>query len=44
VLRELGNHQASEEALAKYAQLQQNSTDARPEPGTQQPLIAPEPR
>ena len=31
VPRELGNHQASEESLAKYAQLQQNSTDARPE-------------
>jgi hypothetical protein len=31
VPRELGNHQASEEVLAKYAQLQQNSTD-RPEP------------
>jgi tetratricopeptide (TPR) repeat protein len=44
VLRELGNHQASEEALAKYAQLQQNSTDARPEHGTQEPLVAPEPQ
>ena len=31
VLRELGNHQASEQALAKYAQLQQDSTDARPD-------------
>jgi len=44
VLRELGNNQASEEALAKYAQLQQNSTDARPEHGTQEPLVAPEPQ
>jgi len=43
VLRELGNHQASDDALAKYAQLQQNSTDARPEHGTQEPLVAPEP-
>ena len=43
VLRELGKHQASDDALAKYAQLQQNSTDARPEHGTQEPLVAPEP-
>ena len=43
VLRELGNHQASDDALARYAQLQQNSTDARPEHGTQEPLVAPEP-
>jgi len=42
-LRELGNHQASDDALARYAQLQQNSTDARPEHGTQDPLVAPEP-
>jgi tetratricopeptide (TPR) repeat protein len=43
-LRELGNQQASEEALAKYAQLQQNSNDARPEHGAQEPLVAPEPQ
>jgi len=42
LLRELGNHQASEEALAKYAQLQQNSANARPEQGTQEPLVLPE--
>ena len=44
VLRELGNHQASDQALTRYAQLQQDSTDARPEHGTQEPLVAPEPQ
>jgi tetratricopeptide (TPR) repeat protein len=44
ILRELGNQQASEEALAKYAQLQQHSNDALPEQKAQEPLVAPEPR
>lgn len=44
VLRELGNQQASEEALAKYAQLQQHSNDALPEQKAQEPLVAPESR
>ena len=42
VLRELGNQQESEEALQKYAQLQQNSNDTLPEHKTQEPLIGPE--
>ena len=44
VLRELGNQQASEEALAKYAQLQQHSNDPLSEHKTQEPLVAPEPQ
>jgi tetratricopeptide (TPR) repeat protein len=44
VLRELGNQQEGEEALAKYAQLQQHSSDGLPEHATQEPLIAPEPK
>jgi len=42
VLRELGNQQASDEALEKYAQLQQHSNDALSKPRTQEPLLAPE--
>jgi tetratricopeptide (TPR) repeat protein len=46
VLRELGNQQESEEALAKYAKLQQHSnaapTSAVSEHKTQEPLSAPE--
>ena len=42
VLRELGNQQESEEALEKYAQLQQHSNVALPEHKSQEPLIAPE--
>jgi tetratricopeptide (TPR) repeat protein len=44
VLREMGNQPASEEALAKYAQLQQHSNDALPEHKAQEPLITPEPQ
>jgi tetratricopeptide (TPR) repeat protein len=44
VLRELGDQQASQEALQKYAQLQQHSNDAVPEHPTEEPLIAPEPQ
>jgi tetratricopeptide (TPR) repeat protein len=44
VLRELGNQAESEEALQKYAQLQQQSKDARPEQKTEEPLIAPDPQ
>ena len=44
VLRELGNQKESAEALAKYAQLQQPSGNALPEPVAQEPLTAAEPR
>jgi tetratricopeptide (TPR) repeat protein len=44
VLRELGNQAESEEALQKYAQLQQQSKDSRPEQKTEEPLIAPDPK
>jgi tetratricopeptide (TPR) repeat protein len=43
VLRELGDHQGSEDALQKYAQLQQQSSaDALPKHEPQEPLIAPQ--
>jgi tetratricopeptide (TPR) repeat protein len=41
-LRELGNRQASEEALTKYGELQQHSDAAVLEHKAQEPLIAPE--
>jgi tetratricopeptide (TPR) repeat protein len=44
VLRELGNQQGSQEALEKYAQLQQQSNEALPKHETQEPLIAPDPQ
>jgi tetratricopeptide (TPR) repeat protein len=44
VLRELGDQKESAEALAKYAQLQQPSGNALPEPVAQEPLTAAEPR
>ena len=44
VLRELGNQPESEEALKKYAQLQQQSNQALPDRATQEPLLAPEPQ
>ena len=43
VLRELGNQPESEQALQKYAQLQQHSNEVTPEHKTQEPLFAPEP-
>ena len=39
VLRELGNQPESEEALKKYAQLQQQSNQTLPEHETQEPLL-----
>jgi tetratricopeptide (TPR) repeat protein len=44
VLRELGNQQASQEALAKYGELQQHSNDTLPDQKAQEPLVAPEPQ
>ncbi len=41
-LRELGNQPESEEALKKYAQLQQQSNQALPDRATQEPLLDPE--
>jgi tetratricopeptide (TPR) repeat protein len=43
-LRELGNQPESEEALKKYAQLQQQSNQALPDRATQEPLVDPEPK
>jgi tetratricopeptide (TPR) repeat protein len=42
MLRELGNQPESEEALKKYAQLQQQSNQALPERATQEPLLDPD--
>jgi tetratricopeptide (TPR) repeat protein len=44
VLRELGNQHESEEALERYAQLQQHPNDASPKLETQEPLLGPEQR
>jgi tetratricopeptide (TPR) repeat protein len=43
-LRELGNQPESEEALKKYAQLQQQSNQVLPDRATQEPLLDPEPK
>jgi tetratricopeptide (TPR) repeat protein len=40
-LRELGNQPESEDALKKYAQLQQQSNQTLPDRGTQEPLLDP---
>jgi tetratricopeptide (TPR) repeat protein len=42
VLREMGNQSESEEALQKYAQLQQNSNRPRPEQNDEEPMVAPD--
>ena len=42
VLRELGNQKESADALAKYAQLQQPSSNPPTEQTAQEPLSAPE--
>jgi tetratricopeptide (TPR) repeat protein len=44
VLRELGNQPESEEALKKYAQLQQQSNQSLPDRATQEPLLDQEPK
>jgi tetratricopeptide (TPR) repeat protein len=44
VLRELGNQKESADALARYAQLQQPSTNAPSDQTAQEPLNAPEPQ
>jgi tetratricopeptide (TPR) repeat protein len=44
VLRELGNQPESDEALKKYAQLQQQSNQLQPARATQEPLLDPEPK
>jgi tetratricopeptide (TPR) repeat protein len=43
-LRELGNQPESEEALKKYAQLQQQSNQTLPDRTTQEPLVDPGPK
>ena len=43
-LRELGNQPESEEALKKYAQLQQQSNQALPDRASQEPLVDSEPK
>jgi tetratricopeptide (TPR) repeat protein len=42
MLRELGNQPQSEEALKKYAQLQQQSNQPLPDRATQEPLLDPD--
>jgi tetratricopeptide (TPR) repeat protein len=42
VLREMGNQPESEEALQKYAQLQQNSNRPLPEQKAEEPMVAPD--
>jgi tetratricopeptide (TPR) repeat protein len=44
MLRELGNQPESEDALKKYAQLQQQSNQPLPDRATQEPLLDPEPK
>jgi tetratricopeptide (TPR) repeat protein len=44
MLRELGNQPQSEEALKKYAQLQQQSNQPLPDRTTQEPLLDPDKR
>lgn len=43
-LRELGNQPESEDALKKYAQLQQQSNQPLPDRASQEPLLDPEPK